>query len=663
MVSTAQQLPIRVFIEGGKVVRTELSGIGRDGERELAKLEKQGKRTSTEFETLTRRTNLVKAGAQALTVATAALGGATALGLVIKNTLAWAESMTDAAAVAGINVERLQSLRFAFAQFGVEQRLVDEGFRRFTRRLGLAVQGTGEAKSAYEELGISVTDAAGRARSSEDVFDDVVRKLAGLGSQAEIAATASRLFGEDAGPKLAVLLAQGADSIEDLEERARDLGIVLEKEMLERAARLNREWENFAQTLEVRVKGAILDVVGALQSLQETGLPPEARSLGFLRSEERRIEDQLAALQERRRARAADLEGLEGNSVEARRLAASVARIDQVINSLENQLVDIGAELTRRGVGDGTEIGVRPLRVPPGLLEPPRRPEEILVRRRQETEFLAAAGSEITEAQFAASFGRLTELVRENEKAQQEAYEKSLNSATDWESGVLRGLRRVRDDLKDTADAVETGLVGGFQAAEDAFVEWRRTGELSLESVGRAFEEMLLRIAFRRAVLGPFEALFEGLATQLGEAVGAGIFTPAPAPVPQEQLGRVGVGHGGGVIGVDAFPTRLVNMSFFRDAQRFHNGGEVPIIAQRGETILTPGQMRAMSAGRSPVINIIDNRTPDQPSPQVSRSQGPDGQDQIDIVLEQSFSRLATSGRLDRINSENFGTARPGVRR
>lgn len=69
------------------------------------------------------------------------------------------------------------------------------------------------------------------------------------------------------------------------------------------------------------------------------------------------------------------------------------------------------------------------------------------------------------------------------------------------------------------------------------------------------------------------------------------------------HLGSVPAGghHGGGVIGVDspAF-TRSVPASAFAGAPRFHSGmmaDEYPAILQRGESVLTPGQLAAVARG------------------------------------------------------------------
>jgi hypothetical protein len=62
--------------------------------------------------------------------------------------------------------------------------------------------------------------------------------------------------------------------------------------------------------------------------------------------------------------------------------------------------------------------------------------------------------------------------------------------------------------------------------------------------------------------------------------------------------------HGGGIVGSSGM-SRVVDLSVFRDAQRFHNGGmvlsrdEIPIIAQRGEKIVSLAQQRTDAAQKA----------------------------------------------------------------
>lgn len=79
--------------------------------------------------------------------------------------------------------------------------------------------------------------------------------------------------------------------------------------------------------------------------------------------------------------------------------------------------------------------------------------------------------------------------------------------------------------------------------------------------------------------------------------------------------GAVNVVHGGGVIGSDVLAQRTVPMAMFAGAPRFHNGmlasDEYPAILQKGESVLTPAQMKALGSrgggGGSAVVNITQN--------------------------------------------------------
>ena len=104
----------------------------------------------------------------------------------------------------------------------------------------------------------------------------------------------------------------------------------------------------------------------------------------------------------------------------------------------------------------------------------------------------------------------------------------------------------------------------------------------------------------------------------------------------------VGAAHTGGVIGGDVLVSRHVNPAVFSGAQKFHSGGvignEVPIIAKRGETVCTPGQMRLLGAGlsgREPVtveVNIHNNAAGVQARTETSLLLG--GGSRLDIIIE-----------------------------
>jgi hypothetical protein len=113
------------------------------------------------------------------------------------------------------------------------------------------------------------------------------------------------------------------------------------------------------------------------------------------------------------------------------------------------------------------------------------------------------------------------------------------------------------------------------------------------------------------------------------------------------------VAHTGGLIGSDVLATRSVGLHHFDEAQRFHTGGvvagEVPIIAQPGEAVFTPGQLRSLGGALSKnnpspvkVVVNVNNHAPGVDA-RVQTSQQPDGTTRLDVMVEQIEARMSRS--------------------
>ena len=225
-------------------------------ERALTKAEKQAqKRTKGIQRTFTRMAGGIGA----------ALVGA---GFVkaMDGALDFADAIDKAAARAGIGTTKLQELRFAADQMGISTMQLDDGMRRFTRRLGVALEGGSFAKD-FENLGVSIRDASGNARSSEAVFDDVTRKMAEVETQAQRSAFAAQLFGDDAGPQLSLLMKGGVDAMDQFAIRAHSMGVIMEEDMIKRSVEAKDEISLLSQALGVSLNSALLNLVPAMKSV------------------------------------------------------------------------------------------------------------------------------------------------------------------------------------------------------------------------------------------------------------------------------------------------------------------------------------------------------------------------------------------------------------
>jgi hypothetical protein len=187
----------------------------------------------------------------------ATVGGLTAL---VDRSISAANAIGKTADMVGVGVEALQELRFAAKASGVEQQTLDMALQRLT------AQGTGEAKDALAQLGIALRDQDGHLRSSEDLLADVADAFAQIEDPAERVRLAFKLFDSE-GVALVNLLSDGSGALEEMRERARDLGIVLDEHLVRDAERARTELDTLAQVISANLTRAALEAAPVIADL------------------------------------------------------------------------------------------------------------------------------------------------------------------------------------------------------------------------------------------------------------------------------------------------------------------------------------------------------------------------------------------------------------
>jgi hypothetical protein len=231
MARRTQTYAIRLAVEGGGQVKAELVSVGQSGEQSLKRIESAGERASGGLKGLGRQAELLRTGIRTLGGALIGVTTVGGLGALIDRSISAADAIGKTADKIGVGVEALQELRFAAKASGVEQQTLDMALQRFTRRAAEAAQGTGEAKDALAQLGIALRDQSGNLRRSEDLLGDVADAFARIEDPAERVRLAFKLFDSE-GVALVNLLRNGSGALEEMRERARDLGIVLDEHLV-----------------------------------------------------------------------------------------------------------------------------------------------------------------------------------------------------------------------------------------------------------------------------------------------------------------------------------------------------------------------------------------------------------------------------------------------
>lgn len=207
----------------------------------------------------------------------AAVTGITAL--VLKTSEA-ASAINDMSARTGLSTTTLQELQFATGQVGVSFESITGAVGRLTKTMSDSGEGSKVAAAAFKSLGIETTDSTGHLRKMEDIFPEIIKKLAGMKNETDRNALAQKFFGKGA-LELVPLLDQGAEGIEAMKKQAHSLGAVLSGE----AIQANDKFGDTLDQVKAALKGAGMQLatqfLPTFQSLADWTLShmPEIKSV------------------------------------------------------------------------------------------------------------------------------------------------------------------------------------------------------------------------------------------------------------------------------------------------------------------------------------------------------------------------------------------------
>lgn len=187
--------------------------------------------------------SLASVAAKALTV----VGGVAVLKSVVSDFLGAADSVGKLSDALGVDMVELQAWSEAAKRSGGSA----EGFQASVGALStqleeLAATGEGGAKKVLQELGVSATDAAGKARPTLEVMRDLAGKFETMSRQKALGL--GRKLGLD--PGTIMLLQQGKVSLDDLIARQKEIG-VYSKRHAEVTAAANDAYEDMSQSWRI----------------------------------------------------------------------------------------------------------------------------------------------------------------------------------------------------------------------------------------------------------------------------------------------------------------------------------------------------------------------------------------------------------------------------
>lgn len=147
-----------------------------------------------------------------------------------KDTAAYTDNIDKMSQKLGMSRKGFQEWDYILSQNGASIDSMKMGMKTLTNSLDSVSQSGTTAGTAFERLGISYDQLQGK--SQEEVFEMTITALQGVESETERAALANQLLGRS-GVELAPLLNSGAGSVEELKQKAHELGLVLDDETID----------------------------------------------------------------------------------------------------------------------------------------------------------------------------------------------------------------------------------------------------------------------------------------------------------------------------------------------------------------------------------------------------------------------------------------------
>jgi len=572
------------------------------------------------------------------------LAGPAALGLLARqmvvlgrNTANTVAILDDQAKKLGVTTQFLQETQFAAKAVGIEANTLGMALQRLERRSAEAAHGTGEAKDALAELGIELRDkTTGAIRGAEEIFDDVMKALGGVNSEADRLRLGFKLFDSE-GAALVTM----ADRYEALRNKAAELGLAFSTETIDKAKATREEFLVLSEVIKVNLTPAILEMAEAMAKAGTSFATSTASAANFFGAGgigELNDSNLKSLLEQRQRGAAFSLQHLLklSASEKNRGIAAGPGGIaesliggsqaEQVLR-LQSGVAEVKAEMARREAKANADALKRKSEAAAKALAPQLGPG-LAFQEGTGTDASKELRGELAGGQLAlGAFGARGSTPSKEQRDQFFSFGGFLPEEyqEQWEIAIA---------AKETAE--EESVAKMVEVSTSA---WQEMGSTMLSSVTSNFAQMVVtgEGSFKQ-LSQSFQVMF---VDQAMNALLSGVF-----------------GGGGGVFG-----------GLFGGGGKAAGGpvsANVPyIVGERRPEVFVPNVsgtiLPSVGGGGGGGMNVvIHNNTPAKVAAQ--ETIGVDGRRELAVMIDEVVVGSITNGRIGQQITEVFGASRQGVK-
>lgn len=172
---------------------------------------------------------------------------------------------------AGVSVEAFQELKFVGEQNRIEVDAMTDGLKELQLRADeFVVTGKGPAAEAFQRLGYRAEDLKRSLEDPKELFLDLIGRMEEFDDAARIR-IGDEIFGGTAGERFVELVGRGEGALRSTIQAARDAGIVMDAELIEKAAELDRKFSALQARASAFFKEIVIGIADAGPKVLELG--------------------------------------------------------------------------------------------------------------------------------------------------------------------------------------------------------------------------------------------------------------------------------------------------------------------------------------------------------------------------------------------------------
>lgn len=232
---------------------------GDDAELRKKLKEADGKLSAFERREIARQKRIRQARiAAAKGAAVAAASFVAAAGAATKAAIGYGDQLAKNAAEVGLLTSEYDRLQSAAVAAGIDQSKLDVAMRTLNKSIGESSIGMGEARVAFQQLGVQIRNEDGTLKSNRQVLGEVSNALAGVEDHSLKVALSQKIMGESGG-RMLKLLGQGNVALTEQEDLMRKLGATMSDETAAKAELLQTKMDILGDAIKTSLATKLIE--------------------------------------------------------------------------------------------------------------------------------------------------------------------------------------------------------------------------------------------------------------------------------------------------------------------------------------------------------------------------------------------------------------------